>query len=125
MIKISTIAMLAVVSGVAFAGPKEAAKEKRLQERRDTQMVDAAKKRIAYSLTDPDSAKFREVFVAPNQVAVCGDVNAKNSFGGYTGFRKFIYSSSKQGIDGDGSYFVEARWKDRCINGVIHSDDKP
>ena len=125
MIKISTIAMLAVVSGVAFAGPKEAAKEKRLQERRDTQMVDAAKKRIAYSLTDPDSAKFREVFVAPNQVAVCGDVNAKNSFGGYTGFRKFIYSSSKQGIDGDGSYFVEARWEDRCINGVIHSDDKP
>lgn len=88
-------------------------------------MVDAARKAITYSLTDPDSAKFREVFVAPNQVAVCGEVNAKNSYGGYVGFRRFMYSPTKQGIDGDGSYFVEARWEDRCIRGVIHSDDKP
>lgn len=124
MKKLSILAML-TISGIAYAAPKEAAKEKKLQERRDAQMIDTAKKAISYSLVDPDSAKFREVFIAPNQVAVCGEVNAKNSFGGYVGFRKFMYSPAKQGIDGDGSYFVEARWEDRCIRGKIASDDKP
>jgi hypothetical protein len=125
MKKLSILATLTIVSGIALASPKELAKEKRLQERRDAQMMDAAKKAISYSLVDPDSAKFREVFVAPNQVAICGEVNAKNSFGGYVGFRKFMYSPTKQGIDGDGSYFVEARWEDRCIRGIIASEDKP
>lgn len=75
MKKLSVFATLTVVSGIVLAGPKESAKERRLHERRDAQLVDAAKKGIAYSLVDPDSAKFREVFVAPNQVAVCGEVN--------------------------------------------------
>lgn len=35
-------------------------------------------------LKDPDSAQFR------NQKRICGEVNAKNSFGGYAGFKRFI-----------------------------------
>ena len=39
---------------------------------------------ISEGLKDPDSAKFR------NQQGFCGEVNAKNSFGAYTGFKRFI-----------------------------------
>lgn len=125
MRKLTVLFILAMVAGSASAAPKESLKEKKAREQREAQMIAAAKKAIAYTLTDPDSANFREVYVAPNEVAVCGQVNAKNSFGGYVGFRRFIYSPRKQGIDGDGCYFVEARWESRCVEGVIASDDKP
>lgn len=119
------VAAAVLAAGACSAAPVDATKEKRQQEQRDAQLIEAAKKAIAYSLIDPDSAKFREIFVAPNRAAVCGQVNAKNRMGGYTGFQRFMYSPTKQGIDGDGSYFVEARWDDRCVNGVIQADDKP
>lgn len=40
-------------------------------------------------LKDPDSAKFDDVYVQ-NDSAVCGRVNARNSFGGYVGARRFV-----------------------------------
>ncbi|MDH0520842.1 hypothetical protein [Achromobacter xylosoxidans] len=45
---------------------------------------DMAKDFVLATLKDPDSAKFR------NQKSFCGEVNAKNSYGGYTGFKRFI-----------------------------------
>jgi hypothetical protein len=39
-------------------------------------------------LRDPASAQFRNTFFhsrAPKVVAICGEVNAKNGFGGYSG----------------------------------------
>lgn len=51
---------------------------------------------ITYDLIDPESARFRNiraVDVTRNNGKVehraCGEVNAKNSLGGYTGFRMF------------------------------------
>ncbi len=46
-----------------------------------------AKARVAAQLKDPASAEFKDI----NQVGdrVCGEVNARNSFGGYTGFVPF------------------------------------
>ena len=43
---------------------------------------------LAGSLKDPDSRKL--VFGKTKAGLVCGDVNAKNSFGGYTGFVPFV-----------------------------------
>ena len=124
MRKIIVVVASILVAGKCLAGPIDAEKDKR-QQGRDAQLIEAAKKAIAYSLIDPESARFREVFIAPNRTAVCGQVNAKNRMGGYTGFQRFMYSPTKQGIDSDGSYFVEARWDDRCVNGIIQADDKP
>jgi hypothetical protein len=39
-------------------------------------------------LKDPDS--LRVGFMAPKGAAVCGTVNARNSFGGYTGAQVFL-----------------------------------
>lgn len=51
--------------------------------------IEAAQEDIRYALKDPESAKFRGAYyklLAPNQYAVCVQVNAKNAFGGYVGY---------------------------------------
>lgn len=58
----------------------------------------AAKQAVIGLLKDPQSAQFKEIYdskKAPG--AICGLVNAKNSMGGYSGFKAFIYvGSTKQ-----------------------------
>ncbi len=49
------------------------------------------KSSIKQRLKDPDSAKFRGMFFANNVAPVaCGEVNSKNSLGGYTGYKRFV-----------------------------------
>lgn len=49
------------------------------------------KEAIKTKLKDPDSAQFRNVqFHAGIAPVTCGEVNAKNSFGGYSGYERFI-----------------------------------
>lgn len=43
-----------------------------------------AREQVIPYLKDPESAQFR------NQTGFCGEVNAKNSLGGYSGFKRFI-----------------------------------
>lgn len=47
---------------------------------------------VRQRLKDPDSAKFKDskVYRAIGAPVVCGRVNAKNSFGGYGGWERFI-----------------------------------
>lgn len=51
-------------------------------------MIILCKGYVSNRLKDPDSAKWEDVFVGKS--AVCGSVNSKNSFGGYSGFQSFI-----------------------------------
>lgn len=55
-----------------------------------------ARRSIAGKLNDPASAEFRNDRVLPNGWH-CGEVNAKNEFGGYVGFKRFV-SGGKNGI---------------------------
>lgn len=66
-------------------------------------------------LKDSDSAKFRSVRYLPGDAGglwqMCGEVNAKNSFGGYVGFTRFyglVVKNSKSPpiLHGNG------RWRD-------------
>lgn len=54
----------------------------------------AVRKGMEGSLKDPESVQFREVKVGrkPGEPVdyVCGKMNAKNGFGAYTGFRRFL-----------------------------------
>lgn len=45
-------------------------------------------------LRDPSSAQFRGEFLSKRTNYTCGQVNAKNGMGGYTGFKR--YASSKE-----------------------------
>lgn len=66
---------------------------------------------VESALKDPNSAEFR------NQNGVCGQVNANNSFGGKTGFRRFVaVSNDLVVIDGEvlrGSEFQKV-WDQAC-----------
>jgi hypothetical protein len=64
----------------------------------DEAVYEAAKKAVIQQLKDPDSAKFGSLArqTKPNVRGeptdiVCGAVNARNSFGGYSGMSGFVY----------------------------------
>lgn len=102
--------------------------------------VEKGKEMVASSLKDPDSAKFQNVYMVEDSAigdrhygVLCGEVNSRNSFGGFTGFRRFVtnFNYSKQGSlevsyvtleEGDQanlhssgvSYFHEIYWLGKC-----------
>jgi hypothetical protein len=56
-------------------------------------MTEKIKKAVAAELKDPDSARFDSPIAATktkDEITACGFVNAKNSFGGYTGNKPFL-----------------------------------
>lgn len=63
-------------------------------------LISELREPVLSSLSDPDSAKFRnETLISPwraNNSVLCGEINAKNRMGGYSGYRSFA-----TGIDGD------------------------
>jgi hypothetical protein len=73
----------------------------------DEKVMAAAQQVIAAQLKDPASAQFRNVRVKGE--TVCGEVNAKNSFGGYIGFKTFeVYRNA-----------------DKRVGWRIHREPKP
>ena len=90
------IVFLSLVFGLAGCGKsqeqlnKEKIESEKLKLKKDKDNLDLEVQMILKStLNDPDSAQFR------NQNKLCGEVNAKNSFGGYIGFTKFIITEEK------------------------------
>lgn len=57
----------------------------------DESLMESTKQTVADTLKDPSSAQFKSVVVynGGKQRTVCGEVNGKNSYGGYVGFKKF------------------------------------
>ncbi|MFP0263581.1 hypothetical protein [Acinetobacter pittii] len=72
--------------------------ERKIKEQAELKKVEDA---VRYYLKDGDSAKFRNV------IKNCGEVNAKNSWGAYAGFTRFIVQSDKDVVfeDPDNAYF--------------------
>lgn len=56
---------------------------------------------VKAELRDPASARFRNVRTMASGIT-CGEVNAKNAVGGYSGFQKFIVDRRGQAIVGQG-----------------------
>lgn len=82
--------------------------------------VDAALAVVRDSLKDPDSAKFRrlQAYRASNgTVRVCGELNSKNSYGGYNGFTRFAVSGAAVTIDSTRDAWARARLNVLCLNG--------
>jgi hypothetical protein len=61
--------------------------------------VETGKDAIKNRLKDPDSAQFKDVYFfrgKDNIPVTCGQVNSKNSYGGYSGFQHFISGGSPE-----------------------------
>lgn len=76
----------------------------------------AAESAVRERLRDPQSAQFEDVQVSiiGDYTRVCGTVNAKNAFGGYTGRKRFAYLDGvlrlEEDFEGPGHEYFEAIW---------------
>lgn len=78
-------------------------------------VIRVGQRAVESRLKDADSAKFRNQFVGKSGVP-CGEVNSKNSFGAYNGFKRYIASgggiSVIEGEIPDEQF--EASWQRLC-----------
>lgn len=64
----------------------------------------AGKATLLRNLKDPDTAKLRSLKVGKDRF-LCGEVNARNGFGGYVGYRRFVVLASQVYFDDDSGDF--------------------
>jgi hypothetical protein len=91
LIKIMTGGQSLSTNTTSSAASDENAKEFAWTER--------GKDAVRAKLKDPDSAQFQNVRFHENKDGVpmtCGEVNSKNSFGGYGGFQKFVSAGREE-----------------------------
>lgn len=97
--------------------------------------IEAGKDLAAYSLRDPASADYREVFVQLEPVrdfdwvqghVVCGQINGKNAYGAYAGFRRFVAVPLTRRVEhepddaGPGKQLAfEMLWRTACLGAPI------
>ena len=69
--------------------------------------LDHGKALVASKLFDPDAAKFqslaRHTAAFPDEppVSICGEVNGKNRYGAYVGFRRFVVDARARKVEID------------------------
>lgn len=105
----------------AFAFPAYSASKDYYDTTTDSQKIGwmlKGMKAIKAKLKDPESAEFRRVFFTlgtENIPMTCGQVNAKNSFGGYAGFQRFMSAGREDlsFLESDVSDF-EIIWAQMC-----------
>ena len=70
-------------------------KKRNIEQRRmisNRELLEVIRKKVSYDFLDPFSSKMRNVYWSNG--AICGEINAKNAYGAYTGFNKFIIGRS-------------------------------
>lgn len=106
-----SVVVIAVKSMSNSESPsKKAAADAAMQE---IKLQRLAREFVSTQLKDPDSADFR------HQRGMCGEVNAKNSFGGYAGFKRFIAANAEMVFLEDDKRLeagaFQAAWDKFCV----------
>jgi hypothetical protein len=107
----ATLLIASLIIGVWVVGkyspPTTSTPSDGLDKGKQIAWIDMSQGAIKSRLKDPDSAQFRNVYFtdASGGPMVCGEVNSKNSYGGYVGFQRFVAS-------GDTLAFLEKEVKD-------------
>lgn len=94
------------------------AAEKKAQQEKwfGAETIVAAERAVRGELKDPDAAQFRDVranYTEEFGVVACGRVNARNEFGGYTGFRRFVFGDRRVILEGRDN--VADAWAEACL----------
>lgn len=112
--------VLVGLSAVTLAGCGDGSSSSASSEPSESEMIARyqvmSKDKLKESLRDPGSAKFEDVGahrVASGGFVFCGRMNAKNGFGGYTGFERFVASPVIVGTEGTVDGFEEV-WTEFC-----------
>lgn len=88
---------LCVVAAAALLAVSAAAQD-------NSGFVRAAKRNIAAQMKDPSSVQFRDLYIgrdSDGKLSLCGEINAKNGYGAYAGFRPFVANASALAYFGD------------------------
>lgn len=66
-------------------------------------MISKARDLVRAILKDPDSAEFRNEYISDymGRAVACGEVNANNSFGGKTGYQRYIAANDSAVVTED------------------------
>lgn len=84
--------------------------------------IEGAKDEVRRIAKDPESVEFRDVWIGelqstkgkqPKRVA-CGHFNARNSYGAYSGFQKFIGGEGWVVTQESGGDSLESIWGETC-----------
>lgn len=95
--------------------------------------IEIGKGKIAGKFRDPSSAQFRGVTRVTEGDMVCGEVNAKNSYGGYVGFHRFFVdpgSSELHMIEPSSNddpaklRYFDTQYEKYCSSSFTHLDGK-
>ena len=83
----------------------------------DVDSIVRARRVLRSASKDADSLQFRGEFnssYGSGGDIVCGEVNGKNGFGGYAGFKRFIVNGQSSMIDGQEEALFESAWVKFC-----------
>lgn len=85
----------------------------------EKKLIEIVKSEIKEGLKDPSSAQFKDVRIVkvPEGKVVCGQVNAKNSYGGYAGYKYFIASAQRQVLEQRGEVWIYDALEYACTKG--------
>lgn len=94
---------------------KQAKEFEQAQQTKETEDIKFIEDKARKGLFDPEAAKFRNI------KGNCGEINAKNKVGGYTGYRRFIYDAEFDTVsiedEKDGLYnpkMMDILWEKKC-----------
>lgn len=80
-------------------------------------LIQGTEAALRSKLKDPNGARFRRVFVSRSggAIEVCGEVDALNSFGAYSGYQRFIMGEAINLLESDfGSKEMDRNWGTYC-----------
>lgn len=82
--------------------------------------IEKGKEAVRQKLKDPDSAQFRSTYFHRGKAGIpvaCGQVNAKNGMGGYSGFQRFVSGATVEltYLEDDVKGFAKV-WNELCVN---------
>lgn len=109
-----------LVSGAAIAQPAMTPKQV-------AAFAAKARANLLEHLKDPASASFRNQFISLSEpmgegkivaTLLCGEVNSKNSFGGYAGFARFYTIAVSPHIEKEDDEVFANMWKKMCSNKI-------
>lgn len=104
MKKLAIFLVLLVVAFVGATQYKEYKKARLVEQEQQVKddQVKLLRQQIVSVLKDPSSVQWRGEFLSSDRNTLCGEVNAKNSLGGYVGFKKYVANSQGYLIEGGG-----------------------
>ena len=97
-----------IIGSLSGRGERSHVSPAEIQRDKESAWIAQGEVAVKAKLKDPGSAEFRNVFFSRSGKLpmACGEVNFKNSFGGYAGFQRFVSAGEA------GTTFLESDVKD-------------